>query len=141
MQDALARLFGDEVVAQVKAADWKLRKEGMEALAAAVVAWGAFSDGVRVGETVQGLSYLPGWGEKNFQARPLSGSEHLLQDALSACGLTSHGFGPYSRKPFLQLLLLLQRLTNSSTRNSHLQAASAWPHALVPASAQLAPVA
>ena len=69
MQEALARLFGEPIVAQLKAADWKLRKEGMEALLEAVTAWGSFSDGVRVGETVQGLSYLPGWGEKNFQVR------------------------------------------------------------------------
>ena len=66
-QEALARLFGEPVVAQLKSADWKLRKEGMEALQAAVAEWGSFSDGVRVGETVQGLAYLPGWGEKNFQ--------------------------------------------------------------------------
>lgn len=97
VQEALARLFGDEVVSQVKAADWKLRKEGMEALAAAVVGWGTFSDGVRVGETVQGLSYLPGWGEKNFQAclpgpeclagqnTSLSSSRQMLKLGLTSC--------------------------------------------------------
>ena len=67
MQEALARHFGDGPVAQLKSADWKLRKEGMEAVLEAIVAWGSFSDGIRVGETIQGLAYLPGWAEKNFQ--------------------------------------------------------------------------
>lgn len=67
MQEALARHFGDATIAQLKSADWKARKEGMEAVVEAVGSWGSFSDGIKVGETVQGLAFLPGWAEKNFQ--------------------------------------------------------------------------
>ena len=99
MQEALARHFGDGPVAQLKSADWKLRKEGMEAVVDAIVAWGSFSDGVRVGETIQGLAYLPGWAEKNFQ---VGGSHAWMNTRLGMHALLGCNAGTVRWQLYLQ---------------------------------------
>ena len=66
-QEALARLFGDEAIQGLKSEQWKLRKEAMEAVLAKVEGFSAKEADAHAGESIQGIAYLPGWGEKNFQ--------------------------------------------------------------------------
>ena len=66
-QEALARLFGDDAVRGLKSEQWKLRKEAMEAILAVIQGYNAQQADSHASEVIQGISYLPGWGEKNFQ--------------------------------------------------------------------------
>lgn len=66
-QAALARLCGDEAVQGLKHDQWKQRKEAMDAIKGQVEGYSTKEADERASELIQGVSYLPGWGEKNFQ--------------------------------------------------------------------------
>ena len=69
-EEKLAELFGDAAVVQLKSSNWKDRLTSMEFLLEHVNGdlKGPAMD-ANTSAIIQGLSYLPGWNEKNFQVQ------------------------------------------------------------------------
>ncbi|KAK9795603.1 hypothetical protein WJX73_007429 [Symbiochloris irregularis] len=64
---AMETNFDEAVVKDLRSDQWKLRKEAMEAMLASISDHTESWADAHAYEVIQGISYLPGWGEKNFQ--------------------------------------------------------------------------
>lgn len=67
-EEKLAELFGDEAVVQLKSSNWKDRLTSMDSMLEHVngAMKGPAMD-TNTSAIIQGLAFLPGWSEKNFQ--------------------------------------------------------------------------
>ncbi|KAK9818850.1 hypothetical protein WJX81_005118, partial [Elliptochloris bilobata] len=66
-EEQLVALAGEAVVKGLQSAAWKERLAGMEALQQRLAGMAAPEQAAAASAVIQGLAYLPGWAEKNFQ--------------------------------------------------------------------------